>query len=205
VYIYSVNTGAWQHHSSAPLAVKLLVYISFTALLFFLFHAAMMFTHDEEINNGTYSVATWVQELYFNIWVTLPAVLLVTGKSLQDKKRSKLLLAFCALFAVCHLLNIGNTYEWVDIRHLQYPSSIALLGILITWIIIVSKRRKTILDALKLLWLFGMIYSFIVPRFVPGGHEAGNFLVGSMLVFPFMMAVGFVNFFRKPNTVGHGT
>lgn len=164
-----------------------------------------MFAYDSEINNETFTVATWVQELYFNIWVVLPICLLVTGKSLQNNKLNKLLLAFSALFAICYLLNIGNTYEWVDIPHLQFPTSVALLGILVTWIIIVSQRKKSILDALKFLWLFGMIYSFIVPRFVPGGHEAGNFLLGSMLVFPFMMILGFIQFFQKPKIPIHGT
>lgn len=164
-----------------------------------------MFAYDEEINNGKFSVATWTQELYFNIWVALPLFLFICGKSLQDNKLNKLLLVFTGLFGVCYLLNIGNAYEWVDIPHLQFPMSIALLGILTTWLLAVRKRKKSVLDLLKLLWLFGLIYSFVVPRFVPSGHEAGNFLLGSMFVFPFMMTLGFVQFFYSPKASQHGT
>lgn len=204
-YICPVNTANWQHHSTAPIFIRLLSYVSVIALGFFLFHTTIMFVYDAEINSGKFEVATWTQELYFNIWVALPLFLLVCGQSLQNKKLNKLLLVFTGLFAVCYLLNIGNAYEWVDIAHLQFPMSIALLGIFTIWIIAVLKRKKTILDILKLLWLFGLIYSFVVPRFVPSGHEAGNFLLGSMLVFPFMMTIGFIHFFRKPKTADHAT
>ena len=78
-----------------------------------------------------------------------------------------------------------------------------LLGILITWIVIVVARKKAIPDGLKFLWLLGFIYAYVVPRFVPGGHEAGNFLLGSMFVFPFMMALGLVQFYQQPKPTEH--
>jgi hypothetical protein len=198
-YIYPMNTANWQKNFTAPIGIKILAVIAALATAFFVFHTAMMFAYDEEITRGTFYIAAWTQEIYFNIWVAAPVVLFLIGKSMQSKQ-SKLLIVFTALFAVCYLLNIGNTYEWIDIPHLQFPMSAALLGILITWIITVIKRKKTVLDALKFLWLFGFVYSFIVPRFVPGGHEAGNFLLGSMFVFPFMMTLGLLQFYRRFNT-----
>jgi hypothetical protein len=193
-----MNSGNWQHSSTAPFFVKLLAYVSLIALGFFLVHTLVMF-------NGSFNAAVWTQELYFNIWVALPLFLFITGKSVLQKPQGKILIVLALLFGICYLLNVGNTYEWVDIRHLQYPMSILLLGILITWITAVLKRKKTMLDGLKFLWLFGFIYSYIVPRFVPSGHEAGNFLLGSMFVFPFMMALGFVQFFRKPKPAEYAT
>lgn len=200
-----MNSGNWQHHSSAPLWVKLFSYISVAALLFFVLHTAILFIYAGEIDGGKFNVETWTQELYLNIWAVLPVFLFVTGKSLQQKPEGRTLLICAALFAALYLLNFGNTYEWLDIPHLQYPMTLLLLIILGVWIAAVAKRKKTISDALKFIWLFGFVYSFAVPRFVPSGHEAGNFMLASMFIFPFMMAVGFVHFFRKPKTIAHAT
>lgn len=162
-----------------------------------------MFIYSKQIDAGTFYVAPWTQELYFNVWVAAPLFLALTGKSFAAGRTGKTVLAFTVLFGILYIVNIGNTYEWLDIAHLQYPMSILLLGILITWSLIVARRKNTILDALKFLWLFGFIYAYVVPRFVPGGHEAGNFLLGSMFVFPFMMTLGLVLFYRKPKPTEH--
>lgn len=204
-YIYGMNSERWKHNSTAPVWIKSLVWFSMLATLFFIVHTSVLFIFSEEIGKGTFYIAAWTQEIYFNIWVAVPLMLFLVGKSLNGTTASKVLVWFTGLFGACYLLNIGNTYEWVDIPHLQFPMSAFLLGILITWITIVIKRKKTVLDGLKFIWLLGFAYSFIVPRFVSGGHEAGNFLLASMFVFPFMMLVGSVQFFRKPKTITHAT
>jgi len=196
-----MNTANWQHNSTAPLWMKILSVIIALAVLFFVVHTAILFSWGDD---QSFYIAPWTQEIYFNIWVAAPLFFFLTGHSIRSKL-SKLLIVFLTLFGVCYLLNIGNNYEWVDIPHLQFPMSAALLGILITWTITVFRRKKTVFDVLKFLWLFGFVYSFIVPKFVPGGHEAGNFLLASMFIFPFMMTVGLVQFYRKPKPTINAT
>lgn len=203
MYIYAVKSGHWQHHSTAPIWLRVLSYLTAAAVLFFLFHTLMLFVYSTEIDNGDFYIAAWTQEIYFNVWVAAPLFLALCGRSFGTERIGKMLLIFTVLFGIFYLVNIGNTYEWLDIAHLQYPMSALLLCILITWSIIAARRKKTVLDGLKFVWLFGFIYAFIVPRFVPSGHQAGNFLLASMFIFPFMMTLGFVQFFRKPKNTEH--
>lgn len=193
-----MTANSWRHFSTAPLIIKFLSFITAVGTLFFIFHTAVQFIYEKEIDSGTYYIATWTQELYLNLWMALPLFLAIIGTTIHDKRVNKWLIVFVCIFGIGHLLNIGNAQEWVDIPHLQYPQSIALIGILTVWIIHITKKKKSIPDILKFIWLFGLTYSFVIPRFVPSGHEAGNFFLASMFVFPIMMIYGLVLFFKKP-------
>lgn len=189
-----------RHFSTAPLIIKILSLFTAAGTLFFVFHTIIQFIFEKEIESGTYYIATWTQELYLNLWMALPLFLALIGTTIHDRRVNKWLIAFVIVFGICHLLNIGNTQDWVDIPHLQFPQSIALIGINIVWIIHITKKKKSALDILKFIWLFGLTYSFVVPRFIPGStmHQAGNFFLASMFVFPLMMILGLVLFIKKP-------
>src|SRR3989338_6176201 len=169
-----MNTKPWGHFHTAPLAIKALSVLCVFGTLFFIFHTIAQFIYEKEIAAGTFYIAPWTQELYLNLWVALPVFLVLTGTAIRNPRVKKPIVVFVLLFGVCYVLNIGNVYEWVDIPHLQYPQSVALIGMLVCWIINITKKKKSALDILKFICLFGLSYAFIVPRFVRSGHELGN-------------------------------
>lgn len=192
-----MTAKSWDKFHTAPILIKILSVLSAIGTLFFLFHTIAQFIYEKEINAGTFYIAPWTQELYLNLWVALPLFFVITGTAVRNNRIKKPLIAFVILFGVCYLLNFGNTYDWVDIPHLQYPQSVALIGINVTWIMHIAKKKKSVLDILKFIWLFGLTYAFVIPRFIRSGHESGNFFLVSMFVFPAMMILGLFYFFKK--------
>lgn len=195
-----MNLNSWRNYRTAPLSIKLLAWLCIPATLFFIFHTFVQFAYETEINEGRLAIDTWVYELYHFIWWALPFFLFITGTMIAHKKLRILAAISGILFASCYFMNLGNAYEYVDIPHLQYPQSIALLGLFTTWMIHLLRRKKHFSDIFKFIWLFGLCYSFIVPRFVRSGHESGNFYLASLFVFPVMMTIGLIYFSNKNQT-----
>lgn len=184
----------WGNYKHSPTSIKILGWLCIPAVLFFIAHTIIQFVYADDI-----IFSPWIGELYTMIWLATPLFLYLTGSMIGNKKMRITTNVFLVLYGSCFLLNLGNAYEWVDIPHLQYPMSIALLGILTLWIIHVIRREKNILDLFKFIWLFGLTYSFIVPKFVPHKHEAGNFYFASIFIFPVMMIIGLYYFFANKN------
>jgi hypothetical protein len=184
----------WGNYRTAPLLIKLFGWLCIPATLFFVVHTIIQFIYSDTI-----IYAVWIDELYHVLWNALPVFLYLSGSMIADKKLRITTNVFIVLYGSFSLLNFGNAYEWVDIPHLQYPQTIALIGLLTTWLIHLFRRKKHILDLFKFIWLFGLTYVFAVPRFVQSGHEAGNFYFASLFAFPVMMGIGLYLFFFNKN------
>ena len=238
------------------MAISILAWICIPLVLFFIGQTLVQLAFSDDI-----AFEAWIGETYFIVWQSAPLFLYLTGTMISDKKLRITANIFLVLYGVYYILNLGNTYEYVDIPHLQYPASIALTGLTVTWLIhlrrngsfkfggatsklfntvlglyILSvlilfamgyklfnipnmhwlmyatligwliiwavhlvKTKKGVLDVLKFIWLFGLAYSFIIPRFVPQKHESGNYYLASLFVFPVMMTIGLYKFFANKN------
>ncbi|HTF04035.1 MAG TPA: hypothetical protein VK826_08415 [Bacteroidia bacterium] len=190
-----MQTNTWNNYRTAPLLLKFFAWITILGTLFFVFHSIILI-----IFSKTLEPAAWIQEIYFNSFCVLPIFLLFTGTFITEKKYRIPLWLFLGIFAVGHAINMLNTYEIVDIGRLQYPMSVALLGLFITYLIHFIKKQKNVLDFLKIAWFAFVMWVYIAPRFIQSGHKAGWFLIAAQLIFPVMMAIGMYHFFRKPKT-----
>lgn len=246
----------WGNNKNAPLAVKILAWLCIPITLFFLAHTIIRFAFSSSLN---YEI--WIDEIYLGLWVVAPIFLYLTGSLISEKRLRIITNCALLLFGSCYLLNLANLYEWVDIPHLQYPMSVALITILVVWfkhlyrtgalkftgtlkklavtfavmygisfvlmvligygliripyftyvvftpliaLIIVwtihlMRSRHDINAIFKFIWFYGLCYSFIIHKFVPHNHEAGNFHIASLFAFPVMMGIGLYLFFANKN------
>lgn len=192
-YICRMNSATWQHNSTAPLWIKILSWLTIATTAFFTFHLVILFGFGDQL-----SPATWITEIYFYVACFFPGFLVLTGSLNRKKKLARVLWIAIALYGICIALNIPNSHEIIEIYHLQFPTSIALLTMLIIYAIHFFQKEKNALDYVKFLWLFCFVYMYVVPKFVPGGHQAGWFLVGMQFIYPVMMTAGLIQFYRKP-------
>ncbi len=197
-YIYCVKKENLQHFSTSPLWMKAFSFLTAIATLFYAFHLVMDFALADK-----FEAARWVKEVHFYIAIYFPGFLLLTSTFNTRKSLHRAAWIAAIVFGVCIGLNIPNSYEIVDIYHLQYPTSLALLALLTVAIIHFVKKQKNSTDVIKLLWLFCLVYSYVVPNFVTKYHQAGWFILAMQFVFPVMMTIGLVQFFRKPKTPTH--
>lgn len=184
----------WGNNKHAPVAIKALAWFSVLATIFVVAHSIIQFVFADDV-----AFEPWIGELYFALWQATPVFLYLTGSMIAEKKLRITANIFMVFYATYYLVNIGNAYEWVDIPHLQYPASAALIGLLVTWFIHFFRRKKEINDFFKFVWLFGLVYFFAVPRFVQSDHEGGNFYLASLAAFPIMMSIGLYKFFANKN------
>jgi hypothetical protein len=190
-----MQQNTWSNYRTAPLALKIFAWAAVAGTLFFVSHSIILIVFSKTIEPEP-----WLQEIYFNTFCALPIFFLFTGTLITEKKSRIPLWLFLGIFVVGHIINIFNTYELLDIGGLQYPMSVALLGLFITYFIHFVKKKKDILDFLKVTWFACLMWVYIAPRFIQSGHRAGWFLIAAQVVFPVMMIIGLYSFFRKPKT-----
>lgn len=193
-----MNNAALRHHATAPLWYRLIAYIAVAGTLFYIFHTIILF-----IFSATVEPAVWVQELYFNIFVGMPLFLFAQGEMISRKSYKYPALIFMGIAILGYAANFLNAYEFIDVSGLQWPTSIALLGLLITYLIHFSTKKKTLNDVLKLAWFVCIFWVFIAKRFVPHGGYAGWFLIAAQLIYPVMMITGLYKFFQSPKSQNH--
>ncbi len=194
-YIYCVKKANLRHYSSAPLWMKLLSFVVTIATLFFTFHLVMDLAFSDK-----FEAAMWVKEVHFYIACFVPGFLLLTSTFNDRKNLNRVVWSASILYAICIALNIPNSHEVIEIYHLQFPTSIALLVMLTAAIIHFVKKQKNVFDVIKLLWLFSFTYMYVVPKFVSKYHQAGWFLIAMQFLFPVVMAIGLIQFYRKPKS-----
>lgn len=182
----------WQQYASAPVFLKALTWLTIVSFGFVLFHSYMLFTD--------YEPQRWVQEIYFNLLSGLPFFLFLTGSLIHEKKLRLFTLGFFSVFFAGYVLNILNAWEMVNISGLQWIMGITLLGLLVCYLVHFFRKKKGVLDFIKLLWFICISYSFLAQRFVPGGGHAGKFLLAAICLFPLLMIWGLFAFFRKHRT-----
>ncbi len=189
--------NTWSKYNKAPLFIKFFSWIAIAGTLFFLFHSVILIAY-----SATIDPQAWVQEIYFNLFTGLPIFLLFTGKMIGEKKFRIPLWLFLAVFLIGHLINMFNTYEILDVGGLQYPMSVALLGLFITYAIHFVSKSKSILDFLKIAWFACLMWVYIAPRFIQSGHKAGWLLIVAECIFPLLMIIGLIQFYntKKQNT-----
>lgn len=192
-YIYAVKNGNLQHFSTAPMWMKILSIITSIATLFYAFHLVIKMGFDDQVVRSV-----WVDEVHFYIACFFPGFLLLSGTFPERKRLNRVAWMASLVYAVCLGLNIPNSHELIEIYHLQYPTSIALLTMLTVAVIHFVKKQRNVSDVLKLLWLFSFTYLYVVPKFVPKYHQAGWFLVAMQCLFPVVMAIGLIQFYRNP-------
>lgn len=176
-------------YNNSSLLFKILFWLTLVALGFVIFHLIMMLLN--------YNAKTWVTEIHFDLQCGLPFFLFLTGTFIRDKKLRIPLLLFFPTFFIGYVLNVLNRYDVTSIYHIQYWMGAALVGLFVIYCIhFFKKRKKSLLDFLKILWFFSMSWSFLVPRFTFGFY-AGKFLIASLILFPFLMGFGLYTYFRK--------
>jgi|GEM_PF-1432209 hypothetical protein len=194
-YIYCVKKENLQHYSTSPVWMKILAFLTAITTAFYAFHLIMdLFFSDQ------FEAARWVKEIYFYIGIFFPGFLILTGTFHENKVRNRIVWCAALVFGGCILLNIPNSLEIIDIYHLQYPTGLALLTLLVVAIIHFVKKQKNAVDVLKLLWLFSLTYTYIVPNVVVKYHQAGWFLLAMQVLYPIMMTTALIQFFNKPKT-----
>ncbi|MCK6640888.1 MAG: hypothetical protein L6Q81_12475 [Bacteroidia bacterium] len=193
-----MNNAALRHHATAPLWYRLIAYIAVAGTLFYIFHTVILF-----IFSATLEPAVWVQELYFNIFVGMPVFLFARGEMISRKSYKYPSLIFMGIAILGYGANFLNAYEVIDVSGLQWPTSFALLGLLITYLIHFITKKKSLTDYLKLAWFACIFWVFIAKRFVPHGGYAGWFLIAAQVIYPFMMIAGLLHFFKSPKNENH--
>lgn len=186
-----MSDNNWSHYKTAPLLLRIFSWITIAGTLFFMFHSVILIVYSD-----TLEPQAWVQEIYFNLFTALPIFLLFTGTLITEKKYRWPLWVFLGVFIIGHIINIFNTYELADIGGLQYPMSVALLGLFVTYVIHFIRKRKSVLDFLKISWFASLMWVYVAPRFIQSGHRAGWFLIAAECIFPVMMIVGLIQFYR---------
>lgn len=187
-----MNQGNWQNFRTAPLALKLFSFLAVLGTVFFVFHSIILIVYSKTIEPQA-----WVQEVYFNIFTGIPIFLLFTGTMITEKRYRIALWTFLGIFILGHIINIFNTYEWIDIGGLQYPMSVALLSLFVTYCIHFFRKKKGILDIFKIIWFACLMWVYIAPRFIQSGHKAGWFLIAAQCIFPILMTIGLFQFYRN--------
>jgi hypothetical protein len=188
-----VKNAGLRHYSTSPVWMKILSFLTAATTLFYAFHLFMDFVLKDQ-----FEAAMWVREVHFYIACFFPGFLLLTSTIGENKVRARVMWAAAGLYAVCIALNIPNSHEVIEIYHLQYPTSIALLIMLTVAIIHFVKKKKNMTDVIKLAWLFSFTYMYVVPRFVPTKHQAGWFVIAMQVIYPIMMTIGLIQYYRKP-------
>lgn len=194
-YIYCVKKENLRHYSTAPLWMKLFSYVTTLTTAFYAFHLFMDFALGDR-----FQASRWVKEVHFYIACFFPVFLLLTSTFNERKNLNRVAWIASCLFAVCIALNIPNSLELIEIYHLQYPTSIALITMVTVAIIHFVKKKKNVTDVIKLIWLFSLMYAYVVPNFVTKYHQAGWFIIAMQFIYPVMMTIALVQFYRKPKS-----
>lgn len=194
-YIYGMKNESWAHFSTAPVWIRIFSILTAATTVFYAFHLVILFAFEAQV-----SPANWINEIYFYIACVFPVFLLLIGTLSRNKKLARIAWPAALMFGICIALNIPNSMELINIYHLQFPASLGLLIALTVYIIYFIRKKKNVLDVIKLIWLFSFAYFYIVPKFISGGHQAGWFLVAMQFIYPVMMTYGLIQFFRTPKT-----
>jgi hypothetical protein len=179
---------------NSNLLLKVLSWITLAAFGFVIFHLVMMLIG--------FDPKPWIREVYIDLQNGIPFFLFLTGSFIRNRKLRIPMILFFSVFFIGYVLRTLDFYGLVDIdgNKLSWLIGPPLLGLLITYIIhFFSKPKKKILDYLKVIWFFCISYTLISVVFPIISYRALYFFYVTIIIFPFMMGIGFFNYFRKTN------
>ncbi len=192
------------HYSNTSLLFKILGITSILVLAFVIFHVILAML-------DLYPVP-WLREIHFILQNGfLPFFLFLTGTFIHNKKLRIPLLIFFPLFFIAYLLKTLDFWGYVDIQPIRlsifggiYFSIIkwvlcpALLGLMITYTIhFFAKRKKFLLDYIKVIWFLAIGYVTLSIYF-PIGFRTMYLYEITVWILILLMTLGLINFFRKP-------
>lgn len=181
------------HYSNSSLLIKILGIACILVLAFSFFHIVLVFFE-------IYPVA-WLREIHFILQNGfLPFFLFLTGSFIHSKKLRIPLLVFFPVFFIGYVIKTLDFWGFVDVRGVQWIICPALLGLMITYTIhFFSKRRKILLDYIKVIWFLTIGY-ITLSIYFPIGFKIIHLYEISVYILVLLMLTGLIRFFRKPSS-----